>query len=143
MQLSHPSVNVSGMTTTSPSLGWILLYVTDVPASVRFYTQAVGLAVRFADDAGQYTEMETGATTFALCDRSLAADSSGLALSPPTTPTGNVTFVVDDVAAAFERAVAHGATAVLGPTVKPWGQTISYVRDPDGHLVELATSVPG
>lgn len=128
--------------TTSPSFGWVLLYVTDVSASTRFYTEAIGLSVRFADDAGRYTEMETGATTFALCDRTLAADSSGLKLSAPATPAGNVTFVVNDVAAAFERAVAHGATPVLDPTVKPWGQTISYVRDPDGHLVELATTVP-
>lgn len=129
------------MSNESPTFGWVLLYVDDVAASTRFYTEAVGLGVKFADESGTYTELDTGPTTFALCARSLAADSSGLALAPPGSPAGNVTFVVHDVAAAYERAVGHGAVPVLGPTTKPWGQTVSYVRDPDGHLVELATTV--
>jgi lactoylglutathione lyase len=27
----------------------------------------------------------------------------------------------------------------MAPTKKPWGQTVAYVRDLDGHLVELCT----
>ena len=38
-------------------------------------------------------------------------------------------------------ALAAGATAVRPPTRKPWGQSVSYVRDPDGVLVELCTSM--
>ncbi len=40
--------------------------------------------------------------------------------------------------AAFEAAVNAGATKIAGPKVKLWGQTVAYVRDPDGVLVEIA-----
>ncbi|MBB4843275.1 catechol 2,3-dioxygenase-like lactoylglutathione lyase family enzyme [Paucibacter oligotrophus] len=32
-----------------------------------------------------------------------------------------------------------GATPVKAPLTKPWGQTVAYVRCPDGSLVELCT----
>ena len=38
-----------------------------------------------------------------------------------------------------KRAVKAGATAVSEPAAKPWGQTVAYLRDKDGHLVELCT----
>jgi catechol 2,3-dioxygenase-like lactoylglutathione lyase family enzyme len=34
--------------------------------------------------------------------------------------------------------IARGAPAVVPPTDRFWGQRTAYVRDPDGHLVELA-----
>jgi len=47
--------------------------------------------------------------------------------------------VTDDVRAAFARAVAAGAVALMPPKDKPWGQTVGYVRDLNGALVELCT----
>ncbi len=43
--------------------------------------------------------------------------------------------------AAFEAAVNAGATKIAGPKVKPWGQTVAYVRDLDGVLVEIAGEI--
>ncbi|MBO6896680.1 MAG: hypothetical protein JJ868_04820 [Shimia sp.] len=40
---------------------------------------------------------------------------------------------------AFERALAAGCAPVSKPNEVPWGQTISYVRDLNGCLVEIAT----
>ena len=48
-------------------------------------------------------------------------------------------FVHDDVAAAYERAVAAGAGAAVPLTRKPWGQTLGYLRDNNGFLVELSS----
>jgi uncharacterized glyoxalase superfamily protein PhnB len=53
-----------------------------------------------------------------------------------------IAFATEDVAAAFDRAVKAGAAATVPPKVKPWGQTVAYVRDMDGHLVELCTPMP-
>jgi catechol 2,3-dioxygenase-like lactoylglutathione lyase family enzyme len=50
-------------------------------------------------------------------------------------------LVTDDVAAACERAVAAGAPLLKAPAAKPWGQTVAYVRSPDGTLIELCTAV--
>jgi lactoylglutathione lyase len=40
-----------------------------------------------------------------------------------------------------QRAVAAGAQLVREPVEKPWGQTVAYVRDPNGTLVELGEPV--
>jgi len=39
--------------------------------------------------------------------------------------------------------VSLGATELSAPTAKPWGQVVSYLRCPDGTLVELCTPVHG
>lgn len=41
----------------------------------------------------------------------------------------------------FASAIEAGALAVAiaEPVTKPWGQTVAYVRDLNGLLVELAT----
>jgi lactoylglutathione lyase len=50
-----------------------------------------------------------------------------------------VAFATSDVPAAYERALQAGALAVAAPKTKPWGQVMAYVRDPDGHIIELCT----
>ncbi|HEY6780155.1 MAG TPA: VOC family protein, partial [Thermoleophilaceae bacterium] len=57
------------------------------------------------------------------------------------TAAFEVCFVTDDVAGAFARALAAGATEASAPQVKPWGQEVAYVRDLDGNVVELASPV--
>lgn len=56
-------------------------------------------------------------------------------------PSVEVAFVTDDVAGDFEKAVQAEAKAVTPPTQKPWGQTVSYVRDLNGYLVEICSPV--
>ncbi len=45
--------------------GDTILYVPDVPAAMAFYEQAFGLEKLFLHDAGDYGEMNTGATKLA------------------------------------------------------------------------------
>jgi hypothetical protein len=52
-------------------------------------------------------------------------------------------LVTDDVATAHAQAIRHGAKELSAPVEKPWGQVVSYVRCPDGTLVELCTPVGG
>ena len=49
----------------------------------------------------------------------------------------------EDVHAAHHAAIAHGAIELSAPTQKPWGQVVSYVRAPDGTLVECACLCTG
>lgn len=44
-------------------------------------------------------------------------------------------FVDDDVRKVFDRALESGATTVMQPEPKPWGQTIGRLRAPAGFLV--------
>jgi len=127
-------------------LGYVILYVPNVTASVLFYERAFGLKRRFVHEDGGYGEMETGATVLAFVDEAFIATSVGpLTLNRPgQAPAAfEVSFVSDDVATDFRKALSAGATPVLAPAQKPWGQTISYVCDNNGILVELCSKVSG
>ena len=54
-----------------------------------------------------------------------------------------IALVTEDVHAAFGSALAAGAVEVAEPKAKPWGQTVAYVRDLDGALVEIGDEVAG
>lgn len=136
------------MNTPSVSLGYVILYVKDVAASLAFYQAAFGLAQRFFhDDNGKaYGELETGAArlafaSFELVKTHLKTEAAAAALG--RAPSGSeIALVTSDVPALYARAVKAGATAVSEPAAKPWGQTVAYLRDQDGHLVELCTPLP-
>ncbi len=56
-------------------------------------------------------------------------------------PAGiEICFETNDVAAAFSTAVEAGAIVYSEPQVKPWGQTVAYLRDLDGILIEIGNS---
>lgn len=52
-----------------------------------------------------------------------------------------IAYVTDDPEAAYRKAVAAGASAVKPPALKPWGQTVGYVRDLNGCPVKLCSPV--
>jgi len=136
------------MSTPSVSLGYVVLYVKDVSASLSFYEKAFGLTRRFYnDDNGKaYGELETGAARLAFYSFELArtqVKEGFVAASPDKPPLGvEIALVTPDVQALFAQALKVGATVVTQPETKPWGQTVACLRDQDGHLVELCTPLP-
>lgn len=126
-------------------LGWVIFVVPDVAATIDFFERAFGLSRRFVGDAGDYGEMDTGATTLAFVAESLAATTIPVGLRPNRpgeAPAGaQVTLVTDNVGDAYDRAVAAGAVGLGAPTTTPWGQTVAYLRDPNGLLVEIGTPI--
>ncbi len=129
--------------------GYMIFYVDDVEATVGFYVDAFGMTKKFVTPENDYGELDTGATTLAFAANQLAAsnlDAAGgyspiEAGSPPVGAA--ITLLADDVPAAIETAVAAGAGAYADPVLKPWGQTVAYLRDPNGILVEVATPMAG
>jgi lactoylglutathione lyase len=68
--------------------------------------------------------------------------SGFIAANTSVPPLGmEVAFVTTSVAEAHTQALVVGATEVKAPESKPWGQVVSYVRCPDGTLVELCSPV--
>ncbi len=121
--------------------GYTILYVKDVEVAVAFYESAFGLRRKFVHESG-YGEMDTGETKLAFASVDLAASNgvSFVQASPAgPSPAVEVAFVTDDVQAAFAVAVQAGAVPVAQPKQKPWGQTVGYVRDLDGFLVEICS----
>lgn len=124
---------------------YTIAYVADVEASLAFFERAFGLARRFVAPGGGYGELETGATALAFAQHDTARGNLGhdyVAADTSAAPLGvEIGLVTPDVAAACERAVAAGADLLAPPKTKPWGQTVAYVRCPDGMLVELCTAM--
>lgn len=124
--------------------GYTIVYVPDVFESVEFFEKAFGLKRRFVHESG-YAEMDTGATALAFASHALGSSNlpaGYVQASQSKEPLGmEIALVTDDVAASHAQAIAAGAVSIKEPTLKPWGQTVSYVRCPDGTLVEICSPV--
>jgi len=122
---------------------YTIVYVADVAASLQFFEQAFALPRRFLHESGAYGELETGATALAFAQHDTARGNLGhayLAADASAAPLGmEIGLACADVPAAYARALAAGASGLAAPLTKPWGQTVAYVRCPDGTLVELCT----
>jgi catechol 2,3-dioxygenase-like lactoylglutathione lyase family enzyme len=124
-------------------LGYTIVYVPDVAASLAFCESAFGLSRRFLHESGSYGELDTGETTLGFADHALGDmnfPGGHVEAHASEKPLGmEIALVTDDVPAAHARAVAAGAREMAAPVAKPWGQVVSWVRCPDGLLVELCT----
>lgn len=125
------------------NFGYTIIYVDDVPTTLEFYNKAFGLATRFLHESNCYGELETGATALAFAAHGVAEQNLPEGYTHVTNegmPFGmEIGLVTTDVTAAFETAVAAGATPLAEPKTKPWGQVVAYVRSVEGTLVELCS----
>jgi catechol 2,3-dioxygenase-like lactoylglutathione lyase family enzyme len=117
---------------------YVVLVVSDLERSLKFWTGVLGL--RLGHRSGAYAQLDTGRTRIALYARAAMAETLGRPLRPPdpSAPSFELGFKVEDVDAAYADLVARGAAPEVPPADRPWGQRTAYLRDPDGHLVELA-----
>ena len=126
-------------------LGYTIIYVADVTATIEFYERAFGLQRRFVDEAGMYGELDTGETCLAFAAEPMAR-ANGLSIRPnrPAEPAAGfeIALVTDDPQGAYAHAVAAGAVPVSAPATKPWGQLVGYVRDGNGCVIEICSPLP-
>jgi lactoylglutathione lyase len=123
---------------------YTILYVDNVEETIDFYKKAFGFIQKLITPEKDYAELETGGTTLAFAAHSVA-EFNGISIGKTNVdtplPPFEITFVCDDIEAAWKQAVDTGATIVKVPEEKPWGQTVGYVQDVNGFLVELCTAV--
>ena len=117
--------------TALPAIGQIALTVSDVPAALTFYRDALGL--RFLFSAGPNLAF---------------LDAGGVRLMLPTPQGAGAVghnsilyFKVSDIVAAHAAVVARGATSERSPqlaaTLPDHALWTGFLRDPDGNLVGL------
>ena len=123
------------------AMKYIILYVSDFEKTMNFYKGILGLPVKMQQDT--YVEFDTGATTLSFNTRKSVKELIGLNVPEDSTSTHTfeVGFVVEDVDATIEKLRQQGVTIIKEPVTKPWGQTVAYIADPDGHYIEICTSV--
>jgi len=126
-------------------LGYTIVYVDNVAATLAFYESAFGFSRGFVHASGDYGELITGETTLAFATIALGQSHFADPIEPVnlSRPVVGIelAFVTDDVSAAFARACAAGAQPLAPPEFKPWGQTVAYVRAQEGTLIELCSPV--
>lgn len=124
---------------------YTVLYVPDVLKTIEFYEKAFGLKRTFVADTAEFGQLDTGSTalSFAAIDLITGEIPGGfIAGDAKQQPLGmEVAFATENVEEAYQAAVNAGATEVSRPAVKPWGQTVGYVRDLNGFLVEICTPI--
>ncbi len=123
-------------------LSYINIYVPEVEPAMEFYSKAFGLKKLFLHESKLYGEMETGITKLSFA-ADVMAEMNGLTVVKNNlkNPSAGfeIAFTTTDVKAAFEKALQNGAVRVTDPVENPWGQTVAYVRDLNGCLVEFCT----
>jgi catechol 2,3-dioxygenase-like lactoylglutathione lyase family enzyme len=122
---------------------YAVLIVADLERAVRFYSGCVGMQLEKRSATGHYAQLNTGTTRLGLYTREGMAKTLGIALEAPAAaaPGFALGFNGDDVDAAYARLIAGGASAAVPPENRSWGQRTAWVRDPDGHLVELSQNL--
>jgi catechol 2,3-dioxygenase-like lactoylglutathione lyase family enzyme len=116
----------------------ITLFVEDLAAAKRFYSDVFQLPVHFEDDSSAVFKF--GDTLVNL----LKASEAPALVAPATvaTPDAGVRFQftlgVDDVDAIVDELKSRGVELLNGPVDRPWGIRTASFRDPGGHIWEVA-----
>lgn len=123
------------------AMKYIILYVRDLEQTMYFYRDILQLPVKMQVDT--YVEFDTGMTTLSFNTRESVRQDIGLDVADDLTAssTFEIGFVVDDVVATIEQFRQQQVVIVKEPVVKPWGQTVAYITDPDGHFIEICSAI--
>ena len=120
------------------------LFAWDLEKMVRFYRDVVGVAIDW-DGEGPYAEFKHEGIRFAMYQR---AKLPGLLGQTPSYPDGvNGTFELavnvgtrDRVDEEYARYIGLGAAEGYQPRDEPWKMRSAMVTDPEGNLIEIASS---
>ncbi len=125
-------------------LGNVIYYVQDVEKTISFFERAFGLARSFIDPTGQYGQLDTGSTALGFASLELAKQNlpNGFrAVSSKELPGCEIAFISQDIHRSLGSALKAGAELIASAEEKPWGQTVAYVRDFNGILIEIASDM--
>ncbi len=119
------------------------IVVSDLEKTEHFYVNVLGLEKTTRpgfDFKGNWYEIEN-----TLIHVILANDDSGLPgpgeRSVKSVTRGNhLAFGVSDFNQTVDLIKQHGIAIAAGPKKRPDGAAQVYIRDPDGHLIELCST---
>lgn len=117
----------------------VLLYVKDEEVSKRFYVDQLGLKL-LADKSehGLYTVGTSDG--FAIAIHETGEDEAGHTIATGTESI-HFDFDVPDVDEAYERLRTRGVKFLSPPKDMPWGERHTWLNDPDGYVIGIASPV--
>ena len=120
-------------------LDYVIVAVSDMEKSVRFYRDQLGMTLKF--ESKEWTEFQTGPTTLALHPtRQVRAGTSGS--SELVAGACSLGVNVPDIEATFHELQSKGVKFVMNPTERAGeGIKLAVCLDPDGLQISMAQSV--
>jgi predicted enzyme related to lactoylglutathione lyase len=121
------------------------LLVKDFAAALQFWQDVMKLSLQFQDETLGYAYFDTGKVGLELMRHDNFAAAMGES-TPVPVPQGRqvvIDFRVDNVDITYAELIAQGATSVSTPQDRPeWRARTAHIADPDGHVIEIYTSLP-
>ncbi len=117
------------MSAHAQKLGNVLIPVNDLDKAVTFYTEVLGLTLKFKD-GDRFAALDAGGVTIALAAQ--AEQVAGAVTAP--------SYKVGDVAEAVRDLTAAGAELVSGPEAGPH-EIRAVLRDPSGNVLVLYSAL--
>ena len=119
------------------------IFVTDMPAMIRFYRDVLGFEIKEGEDTENVYLVKDG-TLFLLYGRNDFEKMTSRKYEYVRGFNGHfeIALYVDtfeEVDAAYQTAISKGAIPMLEPTTEPWGQRTCYIADPEGNLIEIGS----
>lgn len=112
------------------SIDHVGLHVADVPASVAFYRDVIGL------DAIDRPDLGFPGAWFRI-GTSQELHLIGKNSQPENPPRERHFAMAVDDSGEWEQHLRNHGLELLGPKARPDGAIQIFVRDPDGHVIEL------
>jgi lactoylglutathione lyase len=117
-------------------LDYTVVFVRDMAAMRRFYTEVMRFGVYFELGGGSWVELRVGGNILALT-------RPGGVIPDPVPPAGTACLQLafrvrrEEVDACEAALRAEGVEIVAPSTDQPWGHRTLFFRDPDGNLLEI------
>jgi len=125
---------------------YTILYVKDVVQTMRFYQNTFDFKQKILTPENDYGEIKSGETTIAFASLELGNsnfEKGFLTSSKNNKPFGiELAFTSSSVEKLIDKALGNGAERLTKTVVKPWGQTVGYVRDLNGFIIEICSPIP-
>lgn len=118
----------------------VILAVADVPRSVAFYRDHLGFAVDAEYDDPPYASLSRAGMRLSIAEQGHPADDRpgvDMAAPDPTRAAAVVVLEVSEALAVHAQLQAAGVDILAPVFSPPWGGHRFFLRDPDGHLVEI------
>ena len=125
--------------------GSTVLFVDSVSRTLEFYERAFGFRKKFFDQEYDFAIVDVAGSELGISSYhagELMMPNTFRAPSNGHTEGVEVAFYTSDVVGAYERAVGAGASSMAQPKEMPWGQTVAYVKSPEGTIIGLCTPPP-
>ena len=124
---------------------YTIIYVENVIETIEFYEKAFGFSRKFMTPENDYGELISGETTISFASIALGKSNFKKEFRRITNsdkPIGvELAFTTENIEVDFLKAISFGATEFEPLTEKPWGQTVGYVLDNNGFLIEICTPI--